>query len=84
MNFNDMPTDDTYTFKIYDGAGQTDNMPVNIGGSYNGGDTIFDVYVNGTFNPTNGTNLNNAKGDLTMQETPDSPIRLIQKKLRHT
>lgn len=64
MNFNDMPTDDTYTFKIYDGAGQTDNMPVNIGGSYNGGDTIFDVYVNGTFNPTNGTNLNNGKRGL--------------------
>lgn len=63
MNFNDIPTNDTYTFKIYDGAGHTDNMPVTIGGSYNGGDTIFNVYVNGTFNATNGNvNLPNIAG----------------------
>ena len=64
MNFNDIPTNDTYTFKIYDGAGHTDNMPVTIGGSYNGGDPVFDVYVNGTFNPTNTNPINgiNAAG----------------------
>ena len=54
MNFNELPTNDKYVFKIYDGAGQTDNMPVTIGGSYNGGETVFDVYVNGTFNPLAG------------------------------
>ncbi len=58
MNFNEMPTNDQYVFKIYDGAGHTDNMPVTIGGSYNGGDPVFDVYVNGTFNPTNTNPIN--------------------------
>ncbi len=60
MNFNDMPTNDKYVFKIYDGAGHTDNMPVTIGGSYNGVDTVFVAYVNGQFTPLNGDNLNNS------------------------
>lgn len=63
MNFNEMPTKDTYTFMIYNGNGRTDNMPVTIGGEYNNdGNRIFKAYVNGQFYPTNpagNVNLNN-------------------------
>lgn len=63
MNFNEMPTKDTYTFMIYNGGANTPNMPVTIGGEYNNdGNRIFKAYVNGQFNATNpvvNPNLNN-------------------------
>ena len=90
MNFNEIPTNDKYVFKIYDGAGQTDNMPITIGASYNGADTVFDVYVNGTFNPLAGGqnvvaladdlafNYNVANGAEKVKTYLDNGVRILE------